>query len=176
MLEARNYNLSIHTEAIELAVACEDLDRLVPLLTVRQRHFSEEYIIDFNGKAAAIRAGYAPSYADRQASQLLKNVGVAYYVHRLSQTKESQIVSVDPDYIIKRITDIISKEGAKDGDKLRGLELLARHLGMFVERTEITGRDGEAIRYQEIENEAAEFAKRLATIGKRSNHTLHAVK
>ena len=162
--------MTAHTEAIELAVACEDLERLIPLLTVRQRHFSEEYVIDFNGKAAAIRAGYAPTYADRQAYQLLKNVGVAYYIHRLSQTKESQIVSVDPDYIIKRITDIISKEGARDGDKLRGLELLARHLGMFIERTEISGRDGEAIKYQEIENEAAEFAKRLSAIGRRSGN------
>lgn len=161
-------NYTNHTDAISLAVDCEDLDRLVPLLTIRQRHFSEEYIIDFNGKAAAIRAGYASAYADRQAHLLLKNKGIAYYIHRLSQTKQSQIVSVDPDYIIKKITDIISKEGARDGDKLRGLELLARHLGMFVERTEITGRDGEAIRYQEIENEAAEFAKRLSNISKRS--------
>src|SRR5262249_1107946 len=40
-------------------------------LTPRQQKFVEEYLVDFNGKQAAIRAGYAPHTADITGSQLL---------------------------------------------------------------------------------------------------------
>src|SRR5215813_10547213 len=40
-------------------------------LTPRQQRFVEEYLVDFNGKQAAIRAGYAPHTADVTGSQLL---------------------------------------------------------------------------------------------------------
>lgn len=42
-------------------------------LTAKQQRFVEEYLVDSNGAQAAIRAGYAPRYADRQASDLLGN-------------------------------------------------------------------------------------------------------
>jgi phage terminase small subunit len=40
-------------------------------LSVRQQRFVEEYLVDFNGKQAAIRAGYAPHTADITGAQLL---------------------------------------------------------------------------------------------------------
>lgn len=40
-------------------------------LTARQRAFVLEYMVDLCGKSAAIRAGYAPTYADREAAGLL---------------------------------------------------------------------------------------------------------
>ena len=35
----------------------------VDRLTSRQRYFAEEYVIDFNGRQAAIRAGYLKASA-----------------------------------------------------------------------------------------------------------------
>ena len=42
----------------------------------RQRRFVEEYLVDFCGTRAAIRAGYSPATANEQASRLLANVNI----------------------------------------------------------------------------------------------------
>jgi len=47
------------------------------LLTPRQEAFVREYLVDSNGKAAAIRAGYSANTAESQASRLLRNAKVA---------------------------------------------------------------------------------------------------
>lgn len=49
-------------------------------LTDKQRAFCHEYIIDFNGKQAAIRAGYAKGSAEVTASKLLRNAKVSAYL------------------------------------------------------------------------------------------------
>lgn len=144
---------------VRRALEADDMDMLRDALTYRQRRFCEEYVIDFNGAAACVRAGYSPKWGDRQAHLLFKNKGIERYIDHLQMSKESKLVSVNPEYVIQRVMEIIGKENAKDGDRLRGLELLARHLGMFIERTEITGKDGEAIRIeqQKVEEEAKSF-------------------
>lgn len=42
-------------------------------LSPLQLRFVHEYLVDYNGKAAAIRAGYSESCAKQKASQLLKH-------------------------------------------------------------------------------------------------------
>ena len=157
------------------AVEAGDIDELENALTARQRAFCYEYVVDFQARNAAVRAGYAPKYADKQAHLLTMNRGVQKLIDHLTLSKEAKITSIDPDYVIAKVTEIITQAGTKDGDKLRGLELLARHLGMFVDRTEISGKDGEAIKYQEIEAEADDFARKIASIAKKSKQPLKAV-
>lgn len=156
--------------AVRRALKDDDIEALKSALSVRQRRFAEEYIVDFNGSAAAIRAGYSTNYPDRQAHILLKHRGVAAYIDHLSRSKESKIVSVNPDYVIQQVMAIIGKEGARDGDRLRGLELLARHLGMFIDRTELTGKDGGAIEIEQrkVEEEASHFMNQLKALGDRA--------
>lgn len=147
--------------AIRRALEKGDMKALGLALSVRQRRFSEEYILDFNGAAATIRAGYSPKWADRQAHILLNHAGIAAYIDHLARNKANSIVSVSPDYVIQKVTAIITKEGVTDGNALRALELLARHLGMFIDRTEITGKDGGPIETQRIEEEAKSFTDLL---------------
>jgi phage terminase small subunit len=45
-------------------------------LNPKQKRFVEEYLIDLNGRQAAIRAGYSPTTAEVQASRLLSNAKV----------------------------------------------------------------------------------------------------
>lgn len=146
------------------AIAAGDMDRVYLSLSPRQRAFCEEYVVDFSGKNACIRAGYSTKWADRQAALNLKHKGVSAYINHLQTSKEAKLVSVDPDYIIAQITSIIGKPGAKDSDKLRGLELLARHLGMFVERQEITTFD---VNQQKVEEEAQSFTNLLRQLSER---------
>ncbi len=156
--------------AVRRALAEGCPKKLFQALTPRQRRFAEEYVIDFSGKAAAIRAGYAVIHADKQASTLVHHEGVAKYIDHLMMSREAKIAAIDPDYVIQKVTEIVTKEGAKDGDKLRGLELLARHLGMFVDRTELTGKDGGAIEIEnrKVEEDAESFTARFKALAARA--------
>lgn len=150
---------------VVLAIAADDIEEVIRCLSVRQRRFAEEYVIDFNGTAAAIRAGYATKWADRQSHLLRNNKGVSFYIDHLTKTKVNKIMSVDPDYVIQRVTAIIDGS-TRDGDKLRGLELLARHLGMFTDKAEITTIDPA----KEAEAEAArEFTALMRQLQDRSD-------
>lgn len=54
-------------------------------MTSKQRRFIEEYVIDFNGTKAAIRAGYSPRCAQEIASELLSKPMIADEVERLKE-------------------------------------------------------------------------------------------
>jgi len=153
-------------KSIQIAISENNLDDVIRHLTPRQRRFCEEYAIDFNGSKAAVRAGYSTNNSDKTAHLLMMNDGVRFYIDDLTRTKENKIVSVDPEYIVKRILDVVNAENAKHSDVLRGLELLARHKGMFVDKTEITGKDGGAIaiEQQKIAEEAHSFTNLIKTI------------
>jgi phage terminase small subunit len=156
--------------AVKLALEADDIEALELALSPRQRAFAKEYVVDFNGTAAAVRAGYATEWADRYASTLRKHKGVARLIDYYTTSKEAKITAIDPDYVISQVTAVIHKEGVRDGDKLRALELLARHLGMFIDRTEITGKDGEAIRIenQKVAEEAEGFLNQVRRMAKKT--------
>lgn len=156
-------------KAVKKALAKGDMDALRLALTPRQRAFAEEYIVDFCGAAAAVRAGYSHLNADRQAYLLLHHEGVAALIDHLRRSQEQKISVADPDYVIQKITKIMNKEDSRDADVLRGAELLAKILGMLKDRTEISGPDGEAIRVQneEIQREADSFKSLIDSISKK---------
>lgn len=65
----------------------EEVEIIEKELTAKQKRFCEEYVIDFNGKQAAIRTGYSPKTANEQASRLLTNVNVKKYISELLESK-----------------------------------------------------------------------------------------
>lgn len=54
-------------------------------ITDQQMKFCKEYMKDFNGTQAAIRAGYAVKAARTQASQLLTNLNIQKYLEILKE-------------------------------------------------------------------------------------------
>lgn len=52
-------------------------------LTEQQKKFCREYMKDFNGKQAAIRAGYSAKSANEQGSRLLTNINVQKFLETL---------------------------------------------------------------------------------------------
>lgn len=154
--------------AVKKALERMDMDALYMAFTPQQRRFCDEYTIDRNATAAAIRAGYATKYADRQGHQLLKNRGIAAYIDYLTASKAAKIMSVDPDWVIQGIVALINKEGGRDGDKLRGYELVAKILGMLKDKTEISGPEGGPIEMQRIEEDAGAFVAALKQLRKRT--------
>lgn len=156
--------------AVKKALEADDMAMLEKALTPRQLMFCKEYIVDFNGTAAAIRAGYATQYADRQAHQLIKNAGVMRYIEHLTLSVAAKTISVDADYIMQGIVGIIQKAEGKDGDKLRGYELLARLKGLFIDKQEITGKDGGAIEVEQrrIQEESDDFVRMIKSMVKKN--------
>jgi phage terminase small subunit len=60
--------------------------------------------------------------------------------------KDSSELTDDAAAAISEISENITEKGGtlriKRYDKVKALELLGRHLGMFIDRTELTGKDG----------------------------------
>lgn len=88
-------------------------------LTPKQQAFVAEYIKDFNGKQAAIRAGYHPARAERTASELLAEGKVSEAV-RAAIAERSQRTQIDADYVLRRLAeqdaadlaDILNEDGS----------------------------------------------------------------
>jgi phage terminase small subunit len=71
----------------------------------RQKRFSEEYIIDLDATAAAIRAGYSEKNASSIGYQLLQKTPVKAYIAELIK-KRSERTKVDADYVLQRLVAI----------------------------------------------------------------------
>lgn len=68
-------------------------------MNARQERFCLEYLVDCNGKQAAIRAGYAPLNAEVTASQLLRKPKVSEYLKAKSQTIADKL-GVSAEYVL----------------------------------------------------------------------------
>lgn len=121
------------------------------MLTPKQQRFVEEYLIDLNGKQAAIRCGYKPSRAERTACELLAEGKVSEAVAEGRKRKTEQtgrtIAGVMADIgrvrddAMREITDPQTGERAmlSHKDALKALELEGKHLGAFLDRVEHSG-------------------------------------
>jgi len=105
-------------------------------LTLKQEAFCREYVVDLNATAAAIRAGYAESGAQVQGSRLLSNVIVQRKVNELTREKFAA-TGINAEMVLARLRDIAYDDSARQSDQIRALELLGKHLQLFIERHEI---------------------------------------
>lgn len=125
---------------------------MAALANLKHETFCQEYIVDYNGTQAAIRAGYSKKTAGVQASKLLKNANILARIRELQEERMAQL-SLDQNFVVLQIVDTIQQcKGGypvktlnpKTGKyeeigmyqfdsrgTLKGLELLGTHLGMF---------------------------------------------
>jgi phage terminase small subunit len=74
-------------------------------LTPKQQRFADEWLIDMNGTAAAIRAGYSVKSAEVTASKLLRNAKVRAYIDaRMAEL--SRRTGVNQERIIRELARI----------------------------------------------------------------------
>ena len=107
----------------------------------RHEAFCEEYVKDRNATQAAIRAGYSPKTAYSQGHRLLKNAEVAARISEL-QAEAAARNERDVDGILADLRRVYA--GAFEAGNFaacnRSLELEAKLLGHFVEKSEIRMR------------------------------------
>jgi len=65
----------------------------------------------------------------------------------LQSIKEDRVIKEDAD---GRKTTVYDKVSFRMHDKIRALEILARHLGMLIERHEVTGEDGGPVKIEYV--------------------------
>lgn len=153
------------------AIEAGDIQAVIDSLSDRQRIFCEEYLKDLNATQAVIRAGYKGKNAKQVAFQMMENKAIRIAIDGL-RAERSRNTDVTKDFVLRGIQKAIrlAEESGNLNALLRGHELLARHLGMFIERTEISGPDGEAIKTeQKIKEDVADFTSAIARLAKRSS-------
>lgn len=126
--------------------------------------FCREYIIDYNGTQAAIRAGYSEKTAYSQANRLLKNAEILSRVREL-QAEQVNRLAVTADSVVLRLLEVYercmqakpvmtwdkeAKEYVATGEyvfdskgALGALDLLGKHLAMFTNKTVVSGVESE---------------------------------
>ena len=108
----------------------------MPKLTEKQKRFCEEYLIDLNATQAAIRAEYSAKTAYSMGQRLLKNVEVQKYISQL-QNSQSERTQITADTVLKELKKIALADTEITGkEKIKALELLGKHLGMFSDKIE----------------------------------------
>lgn len=75
-------------------------------LTPKQKRFCDEYLIDCNGTAAAIRAGYSKKTAGVIAAENLTKPKIRAYIDRRMAEKESELIATQ-DEVLKYLTSVL---------------------------------------------------------------------
>ena len=141
---------------------------------LKQQRFVEEYLIDLNATQAAIRAGYSEKTAGQIGEQNLKKLVISAAIET-AMAERSERTKVTQDYVLativetvercKQASTVLDRKGepvlveTPGGDLapaytfdaravLKGAELMGRHLKMFTDKQELTGKDGEPLQQQ----------------------------
>ncbi len=77
-------------------------------MRAKERHFCEQYILDYNGTQAAIRAGYPEKSAAKKASGLLHRPEILAAIREL-QKERSKRLCVDADFVMAETLDLLKK-------------------------------------------------------------------
>lgn len=112
-------------------------------LTLKQALFAKEYPVDLNATQAAIRAGYSAKTAYSSGQRMLKDPRVAAVI-QAEMEKISKRIEITQDEVARGLwrEAHFFGDGASHGARVSAWANLARHLGMYKEKVEVTGKDG----------------------------------
>lgn len=113
-------------------------------LTNRHQRFVDEYIIDLNATQAAIRAGYAPKAANKQAHLLMLRPDVQAAIAE-AQASRSERTKIDADWVLRRLVDEAEADMADLLDESGALKPV-REWPLIWRKGLVSGLDVEEIR------------------------------
>lgn len=124
-------------------------------MTLKQKKFTDEYIISGNATESAIKAGYSSKYANTNVSKLLQNTTIKSYIdERLAQLESEKIA--DQQEVLKYLSAVMRGEmteqtlksvgesgqviteidvGAKD--RIKAAELLGKRYRLWTDKSEV---------------------------------------
>jgi hypothetical protein len=127
--------------------------------------------IGYHSPTNAVRlTDYKTDNPNKMGMQLMQHPLVAAEIKSRNESRRERL-ELTADYVIHKLLSLV-EDTEKDNDRIRALELLGKTLSLFKERQEISGPDGEAIKYeQKVNEDAADFARRMAGLAKRAGAT-----
>ena len=122
------------------------MPRTTETLSPKELLFVHEWLIDKNGKAAAIRAGYSARSAGKSSFELLRRPRVQAAVRKALKDQQTRTL-ITADQVLKDIHRIAcTAEGRGEFmAALKGLELIGKHYKLFTEKHEHGGIGGGAM-------------------------------
>lgn len=106
-------------------------------LTEKQKRFVEEYLVDLNATQAAIRAGYKEKTARTIGAENLTKPDIAAAIQKAIADRQER-TAITQDMVLKELAVIgfgkasdYTASPLKNANKIKALELLGKHLGMF---------------------------------------------
>lgn len=127
-------------------------------MTEKQRRFADEYLIDLNA-TRAYRAVYPSVKKDASAAQaasrMLRNVKVSEYIQERMQERK-QRTNISQDRVLDDLAAIAyetDREIVSVRERLRALELLGKHLGLFDPRKDELDREEQEARIAKLRAE-----------------------
>jgi len=110
------------------AIAGAVVRRGTTALSPKRAAFVTEYLRDFNGTQAAIRAGYSAHCAQETASRLLSNAIISGAISKAAEESRTEAVMVLRE--AQEIATQIARDAERSArDRLAALELLSRFNG-----------------------------------------------
>lgn len=106
----------------------------------KQKLFAEEYIIDFNATQAAIRAGYSTKTASSIGAENLRKPKIQELISEAIRDRIAR-THITQERVVLELASVafagmadMEDSGITWKNKLRALELLGKHLGMFASK------------------------------------------
>ena len=118
-------------------------------VTDQQQLFCREYLVDRNATAACIRAGYSKRSAPCTSSRIMARSEIKACIAELSLKIESKHI-LSATETLERISAEATNMRNHPRDRLKALELLAKHHALLVERHEV-GKPGDFVKLSDAE-------------------------
>lgn len=135
-------------------------------MNARHKLFADEYLIDLNAEAAAIRAGYSPRYARGNAHKLVANSCISEYIQKRMKDREKR-TEITQDFVLNELMAIASVNAT---DYARVVEKHATALLDGVQ-TQLYDAEGNPVMYRTVEpvltEELTEVQKKALSVIKR---------
>lgn len=110
-------------------------------LTPKQQRFVEEYLIDLNATQSAIRAGYSEKTARDIGCENLAKPNIAKAIEE-AQEKLSNKAQVTVEMVVQGLLNEAKdlSEGSTQSARVSAWAHLGKHLGMFKDKVEHSGK------------------------------------
>lgn len=140
-------------------------------LTPKQAEWLDLYMIHKSATVASELSSYQTTNPGRHGSELLHHPLIKQEIEKRLQ-KRSDKAEVTAEYLVQKLMSIIQDGEVKTSDTLRAIELAGKSIALWKERQEVSGPDGEAIKYeQKVKENVADFTSRIAGLAKRAGES-----
>ncbi|GHU69849.1 hypothetical protein FACS1894184_14480 [Clostridia bacterium] len=106
-------------------------------MSPKQEKFIAEYLIDLNASQAAIRAGYSARNANVEGARLLANVSISDEIARRS-AELAKRTGYNQARVMRDLASVAGDSEAKPAERLKALELIGKHIGMFKDNVSLS--------------------------------------